>query len=133
MKATNTLRQLSVVGRTTSGEPRTYRLAPPAPRAVAYRRLATAILGLDISTLTVELRHARHAVQPASSGGLISNVTVRVSPELRTEMVEFATSEQRSLGNMGAMLLEWAFEHLKTAGSTERLFKYREKYGKQKK
>jgi len=38
-------------------------------------------------------------------------------------MERFAASEQRSLGNVGALLLEWGFEQLKAAGSTDRLLK----------
>jgi hypothetical protein len=52
-------------------------------------------------------------------------VTVRVNPALRAELLQFATRERRSLGNIGATLLEWAFEQLKVAGSTERLLQYR--------
>jgi hypothetical protein len=49
-----------VVARAANGQPRTYRLAPaPAQRAAAYRRLAIAILGLDVTHLAAELRTAR--------------------------------------------------------------------------
>lgn len=54
-----------------------------------------------------------------------ATVTMRIRPGLRDELVQYAVREQRSLGNMGAVLLEWAFEQLKAAGSTERLRKYR--------
>ncbi len=37
-------------------------------------------------------------------------------------MVEFAEAEHRSLGNLGAILIEWAFEKLNVAGSTNALF-----------
>jgi len=50
-------------------------------------------------------------------------VTMRIRPVLREELVRFAEKEQRSLGNIGALLLEWAFEQLKTTGSTEKLLK----------
>jgi hypothetical protein len=50
-------------------------------------------------------------------------VTMRIRPALRDELVEFAAREQRSLGNVGAILLEWGLKQLKTAGSTERLLK----------
>lgn len=56
---------LAIVGRSSMGLPRTYRLdrsttnsAHPA-RNASYRRLAAAILGLDVSTLAAELRSAR--------------------------------------------------------------------------
>ena len=56
-----------------------------------------------------------------------ASVTIRILPSLRTELIKFAEKEHRSLGNLGAILLEWAFEKLKAAGSTERLFKPEEK------
>jgi hypothetical protein len=64
---TRTLRQPTVVGRATTGQPRTYRLARPATHEAAYRRLAVAILGLDVSTLGIELRMASLAVQRLTS------------------------------------------------------------------
>jgi len=54
-----------------------------------------------------------------------ATVTMRIRPGLRDELVKYAVREQRSLGNIGAVLLEWAFEQLKAAGSTERLRRYR--------
>ena len=51
-------------------------------------------------------------------------VSVRVRPALRAELEKYAAKERRSLGNLGAVILEWAFEQLKVAGSTERLLKY---------
>jgi hypothetical protein len=48
-------------------------------------------------------------------------VTIRLRPELRDEMIRFAEQEHRSLGNFGAILLEWAFERVKVAGSTVKL------------
>jgi hypothetical protein len=56
-----------------------------------------------------------------------ASVTIRIPPSLRSELITFAETERRSLGNLGAILVEWAFEQLKTAGSTERLFKPEEK------
>jgi hypothetical protein len=57
------LRQLAVVGRSTAGQPRTFRLElagrPAASRDAAYRRLAVHILGLDVPTLARGLRTAR--------------------------------------------------------------------------
>jgi hypothetical protein len=59
--------QLTVVGRSNLGVPRTYRLArtkvasphlDPA-RSTAYRRLVATILGLDVATLGSELRARR--------------------------------------------------------------------------
>jgi hypothetical protein len=54
-------RARTVVSRGSNGQPRTYRLASPASRA-AYRRLTAAILGLDVATLTDELRSVRRSV-----------------------------------------------------------------------
>jgi hypothetical protein len=59
--------QLTTVGRSTEGLPRTYRLEregspsrrlDPA-RSAAYRRLTAAILGLDVATLGSHLRARR--------------------------------------------------------------------------
>lgn len=36
-------------------------------------------------------------------------------------MESFAAREKRSLGNLGELLVEWGFEQLKAAGSTDRL------------
>jgi hypothetical protein len=50
-------------------------------------------------------------------------VSVRVSQALRVEFEKYAAAEKRTLGNFGAVLLEWAFEQLKAAGSTEKLLR----------
>ena len=52
-----------------------------------------------------------------------AQISIRVRQELRTELERFAARERRKLGNIGEVLLEWAFEQLKLAGSTERLMK----------
>jgi hypothetical protein len=52
-----------------------------------------------------------------------ANVTLRIRPALRDELLEFAAREKRSLGNLGALLLEWGLKQLKIAKSTERLLK----------
>ena len=57
---TRPARSRSVVARGTNGQPRTYRLAPVAAQHAAYRRLAVAILHLDVATLADELRLAHH-------------------------------------------------------------------------
>jgi hypothetical protein len=51
-----------------------------------------------------------------------TGVNIRIREEMRREMVEFARREKRSFGNLGAILLEWSFEFLKTAGGTSELF-----------
>ena len=53
-----------------------------------------------------------------------ASVTIRIRPSLRSELIAFAENEHRSLGNLGALLLEWSFEKLKAAGSTEQLVKF---------
>jgi hypothetical protein len=54
-------RARSIVARDPNGQPRTYRLASQPAQPAAYRRLAVAILGLDVSHLAAELRAARAA------------------------------------------------------------------------
>ena len=56
-----THRTLTVVASERNGQARTYRLTPNQSQQVAYRRLAVAILGLDVATLGAELRAARQA------------------------------------------------------------------------
>ena len=51
-----------------------------------------------------------------------AQLSLRVRQELRRELEEFAAKERRTLGNLGEILLEWAFEQLKLAGNTTRLF-----------
>ena len=51
-----------------------------------------------------------------------AQLSLRVRQELRRELEEFAAKERRTLGNLGEILLDWAFEQLKSVGSTERLF-----------
>jgi hypothetical protein len=52
-----------------------------------------------------------------------AQVGLRVRQALREEMESFAASENRKLGNVGEVLLEWGFDQLKAAGSTMRLLK----------
>jgi hypothetical protein len=40
-------------------------------------------------------------------------------------MEEFAVKERRTLGNLGELMIDWAFAQLKTAGSVDRLLKYK--------
>jgi hypothetical protein len=58
---TTPARPRRVIAREANGQPRTYRLAPRPAQQAAYRRLAVAILGLDVSHLAAELRAARAA------------------------------------------------------------------------
>jgi hypothetical protein len=50
-------------------------------------------------------------------------LSLRVRQTLRAELEQFAARERRTLGNVGELILEWGFEQLKAAGSTERLLK----------
>ena len=51
---------LRTIGRDAAGRPRTLLVRERARRQVAYRRLVITILGLDLATLTSELRAMRH-------------------------------------------------------------------------
>lgn len=53
-----------------------------------------------------------------------AQMSLRVRQELRREMEEFAYKDRRRLGNLGELLMEWAWEQLKVAGSIDRLLKY---------
>ena len=53
-------RSRSVIARAANGQPRTYRLTVARQRA--YRRLAVAILHLDVASLADHLRHARQPI-----------------------------------------------------------------------
>lgn len=52
-------------------------------------------------------------------------LSLRVRQALRAELEAFAAQERRTLGNLGELIVEWAFEQLKAAGSTERLLRCR--------
>ena len=54
-----------------------------------------------------------------------AQISLRVRQALRSELEQFAVRERRKLGNITELILEWAFEQLKAAGSTERLLKYK--------
>ena len=55
--------RLRVVARGANGQPRTYRLATSSAQNTAYRRLALAILRLDVATLADQLRTARNSAR----------------------------------------------------------------------
>jgi hypothetical protein len=59
MSRPDTHRVRRIVACGANGQPRTYRLEPANARQAAYRRLAAAILGLDVATLARELRATR--------------------------------------------------------------------------
>jgi hypothetical protein len=52
-------------------------------------------------------------------------VSFRVCEALRRELEEAALRERRTLGNFGRLLVEWAFERHKEAGSTEKLLRFK--------
>lgn len=54
-----------------------------------------------------------------------AQISIRVRQDLRREMEDFAQKERRKLGNVGEVLLEWAWEQLHLAGSIERLLKFK--------
>jgi len=51
--------RLSVIGRSNNGQVRTYRVSGTPAKNAAYRRLAAAILGLDVAFLADELKASR--------------------------------------------------------------------------
>ena len=54
-----------------------------------------------------------------------AQLSLRVRQDLRRELEEFADKERRKLGNVGETLLEWAWVQLQTAGSIDRLLKFK--------
>jgi hypothetical protein len=52
-------------------------------------------------------------------------LSLRVRQALRADLEALAARERRTLGNVGELILEWGFEQLKVAGSTERLLESR--------
>ena len=54
-----------------------------------------------------------------------AQLSVRVRQDLRRELEQFAYEDRRKLGNVAETLLEWAWEQLKSAGSIERLLKFK--------
>jgi predicted transcriptional regulator len=53
-----------------------------------------------------------------------TSMSVRVSQDFRREFEAFAEKERRKPGTMAEIVLTWAFEQLKAAGSVERLLKF---------
>lgn len=54
-----------------------------------------------------------------------AQISLRVRQALRLELEQTAARERRKLGNLGELVLEWGFEQLKEAGSTDRLLQCR--------
>jgi hypothetical protein len=59
------------IGHDAAGKPRTYRLERDAARHAGYRRLAIAILGLDVETLARRLRADAGRVSWTRDGGRV--------------------------------------------------------------
>ena len=51
------------------------------------------------------------------------NLNLRISVQRRTQLEEIAARERRTLGNLGYLLVEWASDQLRAAGSTEKLLR----------
>jgi hypothetical protein len=54
-----------------------------------------------------------------------AQISLRVRQDLRRDMEEFANKERRKLGNVGEVLIEWAWAQLQVAGSIDRLLKFK--------
>lgn len=52
-------------------------------------------------------------------------LSLRVRQGLRAGLEEIAAREKRTLANIGELILEWGFQQLLVAGSTESLLKYK--------
>jgi hypothetical protein len=52
-------------------------------------------------------------------------LSIRVRQSLKDDLQKVADREYRKLGNLGELLMEWSYEQLRTAGSTERLLRFR--------
>ena len=54
-----------------------------------------------------------------------AQISVRVPHQFRRELQFAAEREHRNLSYLAGLMLEWAFEHLKAAGSTEKMLRFR--------
>ena len=52
-------------------------------------------------------------------------LSLRVRQSLKDDLQKIADREYRKLGNLGELLMEWSYEQLVAAGSTEKLLKYK--------
>jgi len=52
-------------------------------------------------------------------------LSIRVRRSLKDDLQKIADREYRKLGNLGGLLMEWSYEQLVAAGSTEKLLKYK--------
>jgi hypothetical protein len=51
--------------------------------------------------------------------------SIRVRQSLKDDLQKIAEREYRKLGNLGELLMEWSYEQLLAAGSTEKLLRYK--------
>ena len=72
--------RMRVVARGANGQPRTYRLATSSTQNIAYRRLALAILGVDVATLADKLRSARNSTPARIISLSIATCATRLMP-----------------------------------------------------
>jgi hypothetical protein len=52
-------------------------------------------------------------------------LSIRVRRSLKDDLQKIADREYRKLGNLGELLMEWSYQQLVTAGSTEKLLKFK--------
>jgi hypothetical protein len=52
-------------------------------------------------------------------------LSIRVRRSLKDDLQKIADREYRKLGNLAELLMEWSYEQLIAAGSTEKLLKYK--------
>ena len=62
-----------------------------------------------------------------------AQISLRVKQDLRRNLEAFAERDRRKLGNLTELLIEWAYEQLKVAGSVDRLMKVQLGKGKESK
>jgi hypothetical protein len=63
-----TTASLTIVGRSSAGQPRTFRRTrTQVKRNAAYRHLLAVVLGLDVATLATELRAQRLGAHPSQA------------------------------------------------------------------
>ena len=52
-------------------------------------------------------------------------LSIRVRRSLKDDLQKIADREYRKLGNLGELLMEWSYEQLVAAGSSETLLKHK--------
>lgn len=82
-----TQHRLQEVARGANGHPRTYRLGPSSVQNAAYRRLALAILGLDVATLADELRSTRMTIRVRTNSASIATRSLVPFPTTFAEAI----------------------------------------------